>query len=123
VISGNVLFGVSISGPGTSGNVLKGNFIGVDVTGAAALGNHHGIEISFGAEANTIGGSAEGEGNVISANVTGVLLRGSATKGNVLEGNYIGTDATGEKALKNIEAISIIDGAEDNTVGSNVIEE
>jgi len=123
VISGNALFGVSITGSGTSGNVVKGNYIGVDATGAAALGNRHGVDISWGAEDNIIGGSAEGEGNIISANNTGVLLRGYPTKGNVVEGNYIGTDASGETALRNARAISIIEGAEDNTVGPNVIED
>jgi len=123
VISGNDLFGVSISGAGTSGNVVKGNYIGVDATGAAALGNRHGVEISYGAEDNIIGGGAEGEGNIISANSIGVLLRGSPTRGNVVEGNYIGTDASGETVLRNARAISIIEGADDNTIGPNVIKD
>lgn len=123
VISGNALFGVSITGPGTRGNVVKGNYIGVDATGAAPLGNRHGVQISYGAENNLIGGSGEGEGNVISASSIGVLLRGAPTKGNVIEGNYIGTDATGQKVIQNARAIDIMDGAEDNTVGPNLIED
>ena len=123
VISGNALFGVRMTEPGTSGNSVKGNYIGVDATGATALGNRYGVEISFGAEGNTIGGSADGEGNVVSANNTGVVLRGSTTSGNTVQGNRIGTDASGEKPLRNSRALSIIEGAEDNTVVSNVIEE
>jgi hypothetical protein len=123
VISGNVLFGVRMTGAGTSGNWVKGNYIGVDATGATGLGNRYGVEISFGAEGNTIGGSADGEGNVVSANNIGVVLRGSTTTGNTVQGNQIGTDASGEKPLRNSQALSIIDGAEDNTVDSNVIEE
>src|SRR5260370_395298 len=39
VISGNSIYGVFLSGSGTSGNVVLGNKIGTDVSGTANLGN------------------------------------------------------------------------------------
>jgi hypothetical protein len=39
VISGNASNGVYLNGPATSGNSIVGNIIGLDVPGAAALGN------------------------------------------------------------------------------------
>ena len=55
---------------------------------------------------NTIGGTAPGAGNVISGNVTyGLRLQG--TGGNTIEGNFIGTDRTGTKALGNGTSSSV----------------
>lgn len=117
VISGNRLFGVSISGPGASGNVVKGNYIGVDATGGARLANRYGVVISKGAQNNTVGGVAPGERNVISGNGGGLLIRHSETSGNVVIGNYMGTDSTGSQPLANAYAVWIVDGAQSNVIG------
>jgi hypothetical protein len=117
VISGNRLFGVSISGPGASGNVVKGNYIGVDATGGARLANRYGVAISRAAQNNTVGGTGQGERNVISGNGGGVLIRHSETSGNVVMGNYMGTDSTGSQPLPNAYAVWIVDGAQNNVVG------
>ena len=117
VISGNRLFGVSISGSGATGNVVKGNYIGVDATGSARLLNRYGVVISGSAQNNTVGGTAPGERNVISGNGGGVLIRHSETSGNVVIGNYIGTDATGSQPLANAYGIWITDGAQSNVIG------
>ena len=117
VISGNDLFGLNISGSGATGNVVKGNYIGVDASGSAALGNRHGLVISDGPQNNVIGGSAPGEGNVISANGTGVLIRRADTSGNAIIGNYIGTDASGSQPVGNALGIWIFQGAHHNAIG------
>ena len=53
VISGNTDDGVEITGTGTTGNVVAGNYIGTDVTGTVALGNGlDGVEIDTGASGN-----------------------------------------------------------------------
>jgi len=62
VISANLLFGISIDGSGTTGNLVIGNYIGVDISGEKALGNKYGITIQSGAQDNVVGG--EGEENV-----------------------------------------------------------
>jgi hypothetical protein len=39
IISGNTVDGIQINGVGATDNLLQGNYIGLDVTGTAALGN------------------------------------------------------------------------------------
>jgi hypothetical protein len=112
--------GILIDGPTTSGNVVQGNYVGTDVSGAAPLVNIAGIVIANRAHNNTIGGTIAGAGNVVSGNNTfsgsvGIgIAMGSA---NVVQGNLIGTDFTGTRALGNWVGISISAGATDNTVG------
>ena len=82
---------------------LKGNFIGVDATGAAALPNKdYGIFLpssSDGLSNITIGGISAGAGNVISGSANNGLLISNA---NVLvQGNRIGTDLAGNLNLGN----------------------
>ena len=101
VISRN-LAGVVIQGATATGNVIEGNFIGTDITGTADLGNSgDGIVMERGSNSVV--------GNVISNNLAaGINIFGAATSGNVIEGNFIGTDRTGRIALgqKNGGALS-----------------
>ncbi|MEK6409437.1 MAG: hypothetical protein AABN34_21140 [Acidobacteriota bacterium] len=102
IISGNsqgILLG--FFGSTISGNLVQGNFIGTDVSGTSSIPNlNGGIEI-FSAN-NTIGGTTATAGNVISGNnQNGVFIFGSDATGNQLQGNLIGTDASGTHALAN----------------------
>jgi uncharacterized repeat protein (TIGR01451 family) len=122
LISGNTMWGVSIFSldPIPLGNVVEGNYIGTDVTGLAALGNGEGVTIgSFG---NTIGGTAgAATRNLISGNaMDGVYLQGFFATGNVVEGNFIGTDKTGAAALPNMLNGVDIAGAASNTIGGDL---
>ena len=99
VISGNDASGIIINtnGNGPLGAVtIRGNFIGVNATGSGALGNSsHGIDNDgrFRTDITIIGGTEPGAGNVISSNnPTGIF--NNAT-GMVIQGNFIGTDASG----------------------------
>ena len=126
VISGNTGDGVDITGSGTTGNVVEGNYIGTTADGTTALGNYNGVAVY--SAGNTIGGTTAGAGNVISGSYgidgvngtdagVGVLIEGSAASGNLVEGNFIGTDKTGTIALANvIDGVSIF-GASGNTIG------
>jgi CSLREA domain-containing protein len=110
VIAGNGGRGISISSsignPGVTGIVVEGNYIGTDVTGAAAIGNGF-HDISVASPNNTIGGSAAGAGNVISASAFSGIQADQAS-GLLIQGNLIGTDATGTLPLPNHErAISL----------------
>jgi len=117
VISGNGLFGINVSGSAATDNVVKGNYIGVDATGQKALGNRNGVGVSFGAQNNVIGGVEPGEGNVISGNGVGVLVRDPGTTGNAFRGNRIGTEAAGQQPLPNGTGISVFGGAQNNVIG------
>ena len=88
--------GSTIGDGGTSGNVVEGNFIGVDFAGATALANSRvGVVIQNGATANTIGGISAGAGNVIGGNSSdGVYVTDSGTSNNVIEGNIVGKNTS-----------------------------
>jgi hypothetical protein len=84
--------GIEIADNG--GNTIEGNNIGTDATGIADLGNSGaGISIVE-APSNRVGGTDPGARNVISGNDYGISIVGGAT-GNLVQGNYIGTDVTG----------------------------
>ncbi len=117
IISGNDSNGVWIAGSLSDGNQVLGNYIGVDVSGTASLGNGLlGVEIQDGTN-NTVGGTALGSRNVISGNAeAGILIENSS--GNQVVGNYIGTDASGMVDIGNaFEGVRIQAGSTNNTIG------
>lgn len=93
---------------------IVGNYIGTDTTGTTGAGN-----VAYGIYVDDA--SAVIRGNVISGNNVGVLLeRGAGDK--VVEGNFIGTDATGTSAIPNQIGVRVL-GANsrilDNTIAGN----
>ena len=124
VISGNDGCGLELK---ADDNTVIGNYIGVDATGTKALGNgDEGIKV-FGvtssAANNVIGGSAPEFRNVISGNgEEGILLFGRQVMSTTIQGNYIGTDKDGLRALGNArEGIEISNDASQNTIGGGNI--
>jgi titin len=131
VISGNGASGVILSSAGTTGNVVEGDYIGIDALGEYRVANGvDGIDIVSGASSNVIGGTTTLARDVISGNAyLGVWLTGAGTSNNVVEGNDIGTDATSTAALGNgLGGVQIDSGASSNLIGgpsandSNLIE-
>jgi titin len=117
LISGNLGGGISIGGAGSDSNVIQGNLIGTDVSGSAPLGNIQG-GISLGSAGNLIGGTSGGARNVISANGNiGITIFGSASTGNQVQGNFIGTSASGNAALANSGFGVTLSGAPNNVIG------
>ncbi len=119
VISGNgndgVLVSSQVNGPGSLATVIQGNIIGLDANGIIALGNgNNGVEIDYGA-GTLIGGTKPAYRNVISGNVAGVYLQNLAV-GIAIQGNFIGTDARGYRAIGN-QYDGVVLGGSDNTVG------
>ncbi|HKG23115.1 MAG TPA: HYR domain-containing protein, partial [Blastocatellia bacterium] len=99
VISGNTGAGIGFLQDQSVFNTVIGNFIGTDAAGTSPLGN--GADgISVGGSSNQIGSPFIDEGNVISANLNGVTLTATANE-NVIQGNFIGTDAGGTADLGN----------------------
>src|SRR6266542_3348043 len=104
LISGNQSNGIWIVSSGASGNQIRGNLIGTNASGTAALPNAaRGVDIDAGATNNVVGGVTDGSPrNIISGNnLDGVLIQGSTTTNNLVQGNYIGTDINGTAALDN----------------------
>ena len=112
LISGNNI-GIS-SQEGSLYNVIQGNRIGTDVSGAQALGNGTGIDL--GSAHNLVGGTAPGAGNLISGNTgDGLSVIGSS---NIVQGNCIGTDVSGTQALGNgSRGIALYLEGHDNVIG------
>jgi parallel beta-helix repeat protein len=125
VISGNRGSGIVLAG--SSGNTLVDNRIGTNAAGTAAIANRgDGIRVTAGARDNEIGGTAFTDtatgqvndptgnkgtvpavyvvpplGNLISGNGGNGVLINALSHGNVLNGNFIGTTASGDSALGN----------------------
>jgi CSLREA domain-containing protein len=108
IISGNIDYGISYFHPASNkaNTLVRGNYIGTDATGTAAVPNGvSGILIYAAMEAGMqIGGAEANEGNVISGNgVDGILVNISHPQngGFSILGNFIGTAADGATALGN----------------------
>jgi hypothetical protein len=121
VISGNFTDGIGIGSFQTTGTTVQGNRIGTSANGMSKIPNGgDGIHIDLGNN-NVIGGSAPGAGNVISGNgkVSSGLGRGNGISvgslNNIIQGNFIGTDATGTGPLGNMD--DGIFGGRNTTVG------
>jgi probable HAF family extracellular repeat protein/parallel beta-helix repeat protein len=99
------------------GNTIQGDYIGTDATGTAVVPNHgSGILIDGNVSGNTLGGTTQAAGNIISGNGDGIEFRGAT--GNVVQGNYIGTDASSTLDLGNSgNGIFFFSAASNNTVG------
>ena len=105
------------------GNVIEGNFIGTDVRGTTSLGNsQRGVHI-VDTPNNMIGGILPEARNIISGNrFYGVQIAGDDAHGNLIQGNFIGTDVTGSIALGNSQKGVDITNAPNNTIGGTVAE-
>ncbi len=118
VIAGNSGDGITIALTGTSSNNVQGNFIGLTMSGAAAVPNAGaGVSIFGAATSNLIGGTSAGARNYISGNNSyGVVISSSGTNGNVVQGNTIGLLFTGGVA-GNSHGVAIFGGPQSNTIG------
>ncbi|MHC4511246.1 MAG: beta strand repeat-containing protein, partial [Planctomycetota bacterium] len=140
VVSGNGTYGVYLSPAGSTGNFVQGNYIGINATDTAALGNGTdgvgisggasgntiggtgAVGISGGASGNTIGGTGAGERNIISGNLNdGIEIQAAGTSNNSVIGNYIGTNVAGTAARGNGRyGIILYNGANNTTIGGTL---
>ncbi|HEV7768147.1 MAG TPA: Calx-beta domain-containing protein [Thermoanaerobaculia bacterium] len=129
VISANNGYGIYLHGtPGveaSDNNIVQGNIIGLDAQGINDLGNlSNGIGVD-GGNSNRIGGTAAGEGNVISGNggfgirITATAGAVTTATGNIVQGNMIGTTGTGTSAVPNSNDGIALFGAQQTTIGGS----
>jgi hypothetical protein len=143
-----VLDGHLLTGPGVNGLtltadqcVVKGLVIqnfsndGIDVHSSSNLirddwvqnNGLDGVALLDAASNNTVGGTTVHARNLISGNGTGggsgsagVMIFDNGTSGNLIEGNYLGTNLSGTLALGNGASgigVEIAGGASNNTIG------
>ena len=117
IISGNVKYAILMADAKSGGNTVQGNYIGTNAVGSAGIANFDGLHIF--SSGNTIGGTAPGAGNVISASIaTGILFTNAAIN-NVAQGNLVGTDATGSFAIPNLANGIYVRDSDKNTIGGS----
>jgi len=123
LISGNNINGngIAMTGVGSARNIVRGNFIGTDVSGTSGLENaSDGIFVRDGS-GTIIGGAMAGAGNVISGNRFNGIEISFGAAGSLVQGNLIGVDAAGTNAIPNrgLNGIFIRDGS--HTVGGTTV--
>lgn len=148
LISGNGGDGIEING--SSGNTVQSNLIGTDRNGTAAIQNDgNGILITAAASNNTIGGTAyydsttqqtnnptgnkgtvpivairPPQGNVVSGNHLNGILIENASENNVLNGNFVGTSATGNSRLANaLDGVLIRLANNNSLIGCTIVDQ
>ena len=98
-------------------NTIQGCFLGTDPTGESARPNDRDGIFFDGGQNNIVGGVTPAQRNIISGNsLTGIVLV-NAAQGDQIQGNYIGTDATGMSDLGNNGAGVVINNSSNNVVG------
>ncbi len=100
VISGNSAYGIDVRDNSSTGNVIRGNLIGTDLSGTKSIANGGAGILFEDSPGNTIGSTNFEERNVISGNSgNGIEMGGTDSHDNRVIGNYIGVDITGTNAL------------------------
>jgi len=114
LISGNQV-GIQIEGTGSQSNQVEGNFIGTNLNGNSSVSNSIAGIIIWDAPGNQVGGArspgmCDGPCNLISGNVQeGIVIQGSEADDNLVLGNFIGTNISGDVPLPNYNGLILAD--------------
>ena len=111
-------FGTGIEAGGSNDGKVQGCFLGVDAAGQAAVLNSWGVHAQFGTNL-TIGGPLPADRNLISGNGEGISL--SRFPGSLIQGNLVGTSASGITPLGNGYGITVALDTGTLTITGNVI--
>jgi hypothetical protein len=114
---------IRLRGAGVLDNKIVGNWCGVRGDGTEVAPNsEHCVEILEGASGTIIGGPDPADRNVFAANLdSAIQVSDEATRDTVIEGNYIGLDATGVTAAGNATGISVVRSAQATKIFANII--
>ena len=122
LVQGNVIVSTSrndivINDWGSSYNTVAGNLLGTDASGKALLGSaEFAIGVGGGAAFNRIGGVTPADRNVIAQG--GISFGRQGGPGNLVIGNFIGTDISGSMTLaKRGSGIGLSDGSNRPFIG------
>lgn len=117
IISGNK-YGFVDALPIGTGNVVTGNWFGLDVTGAADR-NEIAVDLQYASSTFVFGGTGgAATRNIVSASGLGVRVVGGAPQ---IIGNYIGTSADGMSAMPNGNGAVLVTSSDGAVVRDNLI--
>ncbi len=120
VLSGNKSYGIFFVTTGTNYNEFKGNKVGTNATATDTIPNYIGVIIAAGTRYNTIGGTAAGEGNIITGNYyDGIEIADLGTDHNIITGNQIGS--VNASMPGNYNGIGIATNPRQNVISNNII--
>lgn len=115
-VAGNTLEGIKVAGGNSDSNVIKGNVVGLNAAGTAAIPNARGIYFENPGSLNLIGGTTVADRNVVSGNTGwGILLSNSENVS--VYGNYIGTNPAGTAGIPNTLGGVYVGGGAANAIG------
>ncbi len=98
------------------GNTVEGNYLGLDRTGTTMQGSsQRGLRLS-GIPDNVVGGTKPWQRNVMAGTSQALQVDGSGATNNVIQGNYLGTNASGTQTLGNM-GVFIYQAPGNNVVG------
>lgn len=115
-IIGRFVVGVQISGAGSQNNTIAGNYLGCNYNATDTLGNTFGVYILSGPHNNFVGGNSVSLRNIVSGN-NHVGIRVVNSNSNIIQGNFVGLNRTGNAALRNYDGISIEGVSKYNLIG------
>ncbi len=101
--SPNAAIGIYFYNQQPSGIKIEGNYIGTNPSGTQALANNYGVQIE-GCNGVLIGGTTPESQNIISGNTINGVGIGTLTSGgsnHIIQGNLVGTDASGTSSIPN----------------------
>lgn len=121
VIVNNGNEGINITGSSATDNEVYGNYVGLEPDGSSGAGNGDvGIAILSGADRTIVGDGSVAGRNVIALNFEGMEI---SSQDNVVQGNYIGTDANGtlDRGQTSSDAVELVGSASNNLITGNLI--
>lgn len=110
--------GIKIAGSAAQNCVVAGNYVGTNYNASDTAGCDIGIQFMNSAGNATIGGVNPEDRNIISGNEH-IGLRLLNSSHNTIVNNYIGTDRSGNIALRNYDGLSIEGTSQYNLIGGN----
>ena len=91
IISGNGAYGINILFSNSVGNIIRGNYVGLDGSGFTVVSNASIGVWASSAPGTVIGGTNSSDPNIIAGNGTdGIRIDGIAASNALVQGNYIG---------------------------------
>jgi hypothetical protein len=101
-------------------NIIVGNFLGLHGSGGrGTFSNGSDVTLGAGSSFNKIGGLAPNLRNILSGAGAGVIIPSTGSpEFNLIDGNYIGTDPTGTRAVPNENGV--MDSGVATTIGGSI---